>query len=236
MMNSEMPCRLFFNQANKKINRYRVDTDYAKRVIAHAHFRLRKNKSKVMFNTITWESFLYAGALFIGGYYVITTLLLYHQEIINWFKPKPLARTTTAPSPDESYADQESVMGSVSAEEAWLSKRTAVVESEAIIIAEAADDEMPETITKAGETDLLNSSVSELMQEVKALLNMAAEYKSSKAEVAPLFNALFERYPHLKNTTYAHAINKHICEEGKSKFVFEFHTLEVRAWWETAHN
>lgn len=189
-----------------------------------------------MFNSITWESFLYASALLIGGYYVVTTLLLYHQEIIAWFKPKPFAPTATAPLPEEDTPEREPMMGSVSAEEEWQHKRSALIDVEEVIIAEEATNEIPDTITAPGKTDLLNGSIADLMQEIKTLLEMAAEYQSSKEEVAPLFTALFERYPHLKNTAYSQAVNRHVCEEGKTKFAFDLQPIEVRAWWETSLN
>lgn len=190
-----------------------------------------------MFNSITWESFLYASTLLIGGYYVVTTLLLYHQEIIAWFKPKPFALTTTAPLPEEPTAEQhEPVMGSVRVEDEWQHKRTALIDSAEVLIAEDTTGEMPDTVATPGQTDLLNGSVADLMQEINTLLEMAAEYNSSKEEVAPLFAAVFERYTHLKNTAYAQAINRHVCEEGKTKFAFDLQPIEVRAWWETSLN
>lgn len=190
-----------------------------------------------MFNSITWESFLYAGVLLVGGYYAITTLLLYSQEITAWFRPKPLAFTTTSTTTDEETTINRSpVMGSVSKEEDWLQKRTALVDSEDIVVDEETIDELPETITAPGESDLLNGSVADLTNEITALLNMAAEYNSSKEEVSSLFIALFERYPHLKGTTYAQAINKLICEKGKTNPAFNFNPLEVRSWWETSIN
>lgn len=188
-----------------------------------------------MFNSISWESFFYGGILLVGGYYTITTLLLYSQEIIAWFKPKPLALSSTS-TEVETAVDQAPVMGLVSAEVEWLQKRTALVDSEDIVVSEELSNELPDTVAAPGESNLLNGSVSDLMQEIKTLLSMAAEYGSSKDEVSSLFIALFERYPHLKGTAYEQAINKNIHEEGKSKFAFDLQPLEIRAWWEPSIN
>lgn len=188
-----------------------------------------------MFNTITWETFFNAILLLAGGYYAITTLLLFSPEIIQWFKPKSLALSTAAP-PDASTSDHDAIMGSVSAEEDWLARRTSLVNSQDIEVSDEVSDEMPDTIMAPGESDLITGTVSDLMQEIKTLLQMADEYKSSKEEMAPLFIALFERYPNLKNTAHAQAISRHICEEGKSKFSFDLELLEVRTWWEGSPN
>src|ERR1700755_1189117 len=99
-----------------------------------------------MFNSITWESFLYAGILLVVGYYAITTLLLYNQEIIAWFRPKPLALTTSTTTDEDTEIDRSLVMGLVSKEEDWLQKRTALVDSEDIVVAEEPTDEIPETV------------------------------------------------------------------------------------------
>jgi hypothetical protein len=186
-----------------------------------------------MFNTITWETFFVTAFLIAGSYYAITTLLLFHQEITGWFKSKPVAITPTnetVHSPGE-----DGIMGRVSPEEDWLSQRSSIINSEEVQIAELDTDDMPDTIQSPGESELLNGSVADLMQEIQTLLQMAAEYNSTKEECAPLFISLFERYPHLKNTAYAQAINRHICEEGKSKFSFDIALLEVRSWWEVSH-
>lgn len=187
-----------------------------------------------MFNAITWENFLTTALLIVGGYYFITTFLLFHREITDWFKSKPVA--PTAPTVNQNTPDDTGIMGAVSPEEDWLSQRSSVVSSEDMQVSELNTDELPDTISLPGESELLNGSVADLMQEIKTLLQMAAEYKSSKEECVPLFTALFERYPHLKNTAYAQAINRHICEEGKSKFSFDLQLLEVRSWWEVSHN
>jgi hypothetical protein len=187
-----------------------------------------------MFNAITWENFLTTAFLLAGSYYLITSLLLFHKEITGWFKSKPVV--LTASTVNQNTPDDNDIMGAVSPEEDWLSQRSSVVNSEDMQVSELNTDELPDTIQSPGESELLNGSAADLMQEIKTLLQMAAEYQSRKEECVPLFTALFGRYTHLKDTAYAQAINRHICEEGKSKFSFDLQLLEVRSWWEATHN
>ncbi|QLH32243.1 MAG: hypothetical protein HWD62_07190 [Cyclobacteriaceae bacterium] len=67
-----------------------------------------------MFESISWQEFISTIALLIGGYYVITTLLLYGSEISNIFKQKKLNLTNTHERENQTDSNESiELMGSV---------------------------------------------------------------------------------------------------------------------------
>ncbi len=186
-----------------------------------------------MFSSITWEIFLTTIVVVIGGYYGITTLLLYHQEIIHWVKTRgqqPVVSTQST----KVITPSHSVMGSIQ-QESLQAVRSTVIPSEEINV--ASDDEVPETVTSpkvlsSTSDHLLISSVSDLLQEVKTLSQLMAECKSDKAEGESLFRTLLLRYPHLRTTTYRDAINLFIIDAARNQFAFDLSLSEINSWWE----
>ncbi|SKC85152.1 hypothetical protein [Ohtaekwangia koreensis] len=184
-----------------------------------------------MFTSITWEFFVTALVAAIGSYYGITTLLLYHREIIQWIKSsgqQPVAQTESTGIAEPSHA----VMGGIQ-KESTQELRSSVAAAEEIY-ADTTDEE-PETVTSpeaSSQDTLLIGSVADLLQEVKTLSQLLAEYKSDKAEGESLFRTLLLRYPHLRSTTYRDAINFYIVDAGRQQFSFDLSSSEVNAWWE----
>lgn len=185
-----------------------------------------------MFSSITWESFLVTVLVLVGGYYCIATLLLYHKEITSFFKQKQTPPSEQEHPTETDEPESNSLIGSISHEESWLNQRSSLVNTEEIVFDEAESTEIPEEIAESGKQDLLTGSVADLMEEIKTLLQLVKECGSNKEECASLFQPLFQRYPHIKNTSYQAAINRHICEESKSQFSFNIEPLDVRSWWE----
>jgi len=186
-----------------------------------------------MFNAITWENFFTTVLLVVGGYYFITSVLLYHSEISNWFKSKvqPASPPLTAPG-----TANNDIVGPAAPEENRQTRKSSFVSAEDVLVTAGTSEEFPDTIQTPGESELLTGTVEDLMEEIKTLLELAHEYQSSKEECAALFTSLFERYSHLKGTAYESAVNRHVHEEGKSKFSFDVQLLEVRSWWQVSTN
>ena len=101
-------------------------------------------------------------------------------------------------------------------------------------VAIATSDDEPETIhspTPQVKDDLLIGSVADLLQEIKTLVQLIAEYKTDKSESQSLFHALLIRYSHLRDTSYQEAIGLYICEAAKGQFSFDVSPKEVSTWW-----
>jgi hypothetical protein len=186
-----------------------------------------------MFSSITWEFFTTTLMAAIGSYYAITTLLLYHREIIQRIKSSGQqsvgqAEYTTVEKPSHT------VMGGIQ-KESTQELRSSIGTAEEIYAAPASEE--PETVTlpeaeTSSHDSLLIGSVADLLQEVKTLSQLLADYKSDKAEGESLFRTLFLRYPHLRSTTYRQAINFYIVDASRSQFSFDLSSSEVNAWWE----
>jgi hypothetical protein len=186
-----------------------------------------------MFSSITWELFLTAVVVAIGGYYGITTLLLYHQEITQWVKSRgqsPVEQMGATAVSEPSL----SVMGNIQ-KGSTQELRSSVGTAEEINV--AVTDEEPETVTspeasKSSDDHLLIGSIADLLQEVKTISQLIAECKSDKAEGESLFITLLLRYPHLRSTTYRDAINLYIVDAARNQFSFDLSSSEVNTWWE----
>jgi hypothetical protein len=185
-----------------------------------------------MFTSITWKFYLSTILLIGSGYYIISGLLLYYEEIIGWLK------SCIQPSP-ETHFDQsvdintyDSIMGGINASESDKGPRTTLVESDQINIASSQDQpELFQAHLISGRDDLLIGSVADLIEEIKTLVQLAAECKSDKSEIQSLFHALLIKYPHLTGTSYQDAISLYICENAKNQFSFSLQALEVNKWW-----
>lgn len=186
-----------------------------------------------MFSSITWEIFLTTVLAVVSCYYGITTLLLYHQEIIQYVKTRG-QQHPVSPQPTKVAASSHSVMGSIQ-EESSRELRSTISPAEEISV--ASDDDQPETVTSPEvvswtRDNLLIGSVADLLQEVKTLSQLMAECESDKAEGESLFKTLLLRYPHLRGTIYRDAVNLFIIDAARNHFVFDLSLSEINSWWE----
>jgi hypothetical protein len=184
-----------------------------------------------MFTSITWEIFFTATALIVGSYYGITALLLYHKEIVQWFKSKSQQSLVTTHEREAESTPSVGVMGGINQDNTRAPLKTSVNLEEVAI---AASDDEPETIHSPViqvKDDLLIGSVADLLQEIKTLVQLIAVYKTDKSESQSLFHALLIRYPHLRDTSYQEAIGLYICEAAKGQFYFDVSPKEVSTWW-----
>jgi hypothetical protein len=186
-----------------------------------------------MFNSFTWENFITTTACIVGGYYAITTILLYHKEIVQWLRPRSGSTESFTLQPEHSATETQDVMGTSTDEQGQHVERASVIESDEVVV--EATDEIPDTIRPPASTQsdvLLIGSVADLLNEIKALIQHVAEYRTEKDECAKLFKASLLKYPHLKGTPYQLAITDFICEESKTRFPFMLTMPEVQQWWD----
>jgi hypothetical protein len=195
-----------------------------------------ESNTKAMFNSITWEIYTTAALVIALGYYVITSLLLYSSELMRWVKSRSISSNDLPLRETESISAQDSVIGGINQQEGSIDQRTSSVNLDAIAV--TSQDEiqedivLPKTTTASSTSDhLLVGSVASLLEEIKTLVNLIVEYKSSKAEAAEFFHALFLRYPQLLNTTYQEAINLYILDIAQNQFSFDLSLKELAAWW-----
>jgi len=178
-----------------------------------------------MFSSISWEDFFSTAASITAGYYTITIILLYHKEIVQRFRSRGTAQALTL-QPERT----DDVIGPMSDEQP--DERISVIDSDAVSVHQS--DEEPDSISPAqapGES-LLVGSVADLLNEIKTIIRISAEYQTAKEECTELFKASILKYPHLKGTAYQDAIIGFICEECKGRFTFTLTIQEVQQWWQ----
>jgi len=195
-----------------------------------------ESNTKAMFNSISWEIYTTAALVIALGYYVITSLLLYSHELVRWVKSRSTSSNDLPSREPESISSQASVMGGINRLEGFIDQRTSSVNLDAIAV--TSQDEiqeeivLPKTSTASSTSDhLLVGSVADLLEEIKTLIQLIAEYKSSKPESQEFFHALFLRYPQLVGTTYQEAVSLYICETARDQVSFELTFPEVYSWW-----
>ena len=182
-----------------------------------------------MFNFISWQSFLTLTTLLVAGYYSITSLMLYRKEIADWVKSLSHPSIPSPSTEPELKEPTENLMGIAQALPESYAIRSSEISAEDIIT--SGKDEEPETIHSAGKDQLLIGTVADLLEEIKTLIQLIAEYRTGKSESEALFNALFIRYPHLQHTSYPLAISFYICDASKEQFAFGLSCDEVMSWW-----
>jgi hypothetical protein len=127
-------------------------------------------------------------------------------------------------------------MGGITPLEPSIEPRTSSVNLDAIAV--ASQDEIQEdivlqktTLAASSNDYLLVGSVADLLEEIKTLIQLISEYKSTKPESREFFHALFIRYPQLAGTTYQEAVSLYICETARSQVSFDLTHSEVSSWW-----
>lgn len=190
-----------------------------------------------MFSIITWEIFIITSLLLTAGYYSVTTLLLFHKEIVQWFKPRSKTSSEAANSIHFKIPQSGPVMGDIALEDKTAANRVTEINLEDVAIGQPENEDEPDTIIPSqnsvtGKGDPLIASVADLLYEIKTLVDLIAEYSSDKAETVSLFKALLLRYPHLRGTMYQQVVNHYLSEASKSQFSFDLPLAEVITWWE----
>lgn len=191
-----------------------------------------------MFNSITWEFFTSAIVIIVTGYYVITTLLLYSKELIDWVKSRSGNPVIPSDTPKHEVPIRN-VMGGINPSDTAVEERVTTVAEEVITV--ASEDEIQEEIhlpqkasVPSSDDHLLVGTVADLLEEVKTLIQLLTEYKSSKMESQAFFHALFIRYPKLQGTSYQDAISLYVAEAAQNHFAFELSHSEINTWWTTS--
>lgn len=177
-----------------------------------------------MFNAISWEQFLTTAGLLIGGYYLITTVIFYHREILAWVNNRGKTKTT-AP---ESKPSLPNLMGKIQPEPVRpIRKQT--VEADEMNFGPATQDEDNQP---PADTKLITGSVADLLQEIKTLAEMIAENNSPQQESITLFKSLLEHYPNVRDSPFREAVTIVIHTACKDDCHFDIGLNEVKQWWQ----
>ncbi|HRJ29770.1 MAG TPA: hypothetical protein PLV21_03880 [Cyclobacteriaceae bacterium] len=191
-----------------------------------------------MLESISWQEFISTIAFLIGGYYVITVLLLYSKEITNIFKQKKLNLTNTNVRENQTESNESiELMGSVkyAHSQAENVPREEKIEAESLSVVAAQEQEEPitEAVTSQADEALLKS-VSTLLEEINTLTEVVAV--GSKEECAELFRTLLSNYADLSRTAHELEITAFIYNSCKEHCEFQIELNEVKSWWPNSGN
>jgi hypothetical protein len=184
-----------------------------------------------MFNSISWQEFLSAISVIVVGYYSITTLLLYSEEIKSIFKQKQRKNIETDAGDDQNDSNESiDLMGSVKYETAVNVPHEKVVESEEINAQplKEIEDVIDEVIVDTPDV-LIARSVGELLREIKTVITELSE--GSREEIASIYHSLLQRYSQLVGTNYQEEISLFINDSLTTNTSHSFTLDEIKSWW-----
>lgn len=182
-----------------------------------------------MFNSISWQEFLTAIGLIVGGYYVITTLLLYGAEITSIFKQKKSNSIDQEVSEDQTDSNESNdLMGKVKYVTGENVPHENVIESSELKVAQAKEAE--ESIISIDPREAMMAGFATILQEEIATL--VSEFSSStEGEIILVFKSLLSVYPQLVKTPYRDSLSLLIHDSLKATSAFHPELNEINSWW-----
>ena len=182
-----------------------------------------------MFNSISWQEFLTAISLIVGGYYAITTLLLYGAEITSIFKQRQPNSIDQDVSEDQNDSNESNdLMGKVKYETQVNVPHENVIESSELNVAQ--DKEAEEAIISIDPREAMMAGFATVLQEEIATL--VTEFSSStEGEIILVFKSLLSVYPQLVRTPHKDSLSLLICNSLKANSAFHPELNEINSWW-----
>lgn len=184
-----------------------------------------------MFESISWQEFISTITLLIGGYYLVTVLLLYGSEIGNFFKQKTLTPSGTETKSRQNDSNEaDGLMGSVRYESraAQTDPREDTANAEDIHVALTQEEEEAIAVVDLAEEQLKNL-VASIQLEISSLVQVIPQ--RSKEESVVLFRTLLSNYPQLIGTAHQQQVSQMIYDSCKETTPHHFEPGEINSWW-----
>jgi hypothetical protein len=183
-----------------------------------------------MLHSISWLEFFTTIGLIVGGYYVITGLLLYSGEIGSILKSKS-RRSTFDPSPQAPLQQTDQLIGVAKPESSGdTGLREVVVNANEVLVSESSVAEEPIEVTSI--TVTVEDDVASLTSEIEALVRIVSH--SSRDESLPLFQSLISRYSSLVDTDHVEPLSQLLHDKVSEHCNFQIDVDEIRGWWSMA--
>jgi hypothetical protein len=163
-----------------------------------------------MFQSISWQEFLTATSLIVGGYYAITTLLLYGAEITSIFKQKKSNSIDQEVSEDQNDSNESNdLMGKVKYETQVNVPHENVIESSELNVVQPKEAEEP--IISIDPREAMMAGFALVLQE--EIGTLVSEFSSStEGEIILVFKSLLSVYPQLVRTPFKDSLRLLICD------------------------
>ncbi len=169
-----------------------------------------------MFETISWSQYFSATSLVLVTYYAVTTLFLYHQEIIYRYR-----------KPFNSPQDIPPILGPVHPEPAPTATLTTA--ADLTFQQASSQEESPEPAADS----LLIGPLPDLIQQLKSLA--AVSGNSPAIKVFPLVQHLLAQYPALASSSLRDAITLYIYTTLR-EINLNTDLPTIDAWWPSEQN
>lgn len=183
-----------------------------------------------MLESISWQEFLTTVALLLGGYYAITTLLLYSREITNIFKQGKRNPSLDTKSDQTGLSESHDLMGGVRYENSELQTvpREETTEADALDVAPLQEVEEPVNVIDLQEEALTNDLVT-IKNEITSLAEIIP--LGTKDEAFSLFKTLLSNYPQFIDTSFQTQISQFIYDSCMKTNTHQFDPHEINSWW-----
>lgn len=182
-----------------------------------------------MLQSISWLEFFTTIALIVGGYYLITGLLLYNKEIGSFIKGKSRLSPSVNQSPQTALQQTDQLIGLAKTESSsHTGLREVTVSAEDMLVSSSHVAEEPIEITSITVTD----DVASLTSEIEALVRIVSH--SSRDESLPLFQSLISRYSSLLDTDHVEPLSQLLHDKVSEHCNFQIDLDEIRGWWSMA--
>ncbi len=183
-----------------------------------------------MLQSISWLEFFTTIGLIVGGYYVITGLLLYSKEIGSFLKNKSRRSPFDQSSPTPLQQTDQLVGVAKTESFNGIGLREVTISAEEVSVSESQVAEEPIDVTSI--TVTVEDDVASLTSEIEALVRIVSH--SSRDESLPLFQSLISRYSSLVDTDHVESLSQLLHDKVSEHCNFQIDVDEIRGWWSMA--
>lgn len=173
-----------------------------------------------MFQSISWHEFLTVALIGGIGYYAVSSVVLYSEEIKSFFRNGRI----NLPGSDNTTDQIQNLIGAAKPEP------RAEWEPGSGDLQFAPLKKQEESVSPSNDPDmLLVGSVADLVEEIKTLSKKTSTV--SKEAISSRFKPLLLRYPQLSSTKYRETISLLISDTLKEHSPHSISHQEVDSWW-----
>ncbi len=183
-----------------------------------------------MLESISWQEFLTTVAIILGGYYAITTLLLYSREITNSCKQGKSSTSLDTKADQTGSSESNDLMGGARYEKSRQQEvlREETTEVDTLDLAPQQDVEEPVNVIDLQEEALTNDLVT-IKDEIKSLAEIIP--LGTKEEAISLLKTLLSNYPQFIGTSFQPQISQFIYDSCVETNTHQFDPQEINSWW-----
>ncbi|HEX5170831.1 MAG TPA: hypothetical protein VFW11_16770 [Cyclobacteriaceae bacterium] len=183
-----------------------------------------------MLESISWQEYFSTTAWSVGGYYLITILLLYSSEIAHIFKQKRSTPSDIEIRKDQNRSNEsKDLMGGIrhqSRDQHVL--REDMLDAQQLSVAPSNRHEDP-----IDSADFLGNELRKDLSSIRSSINSLAELSTqgTREDSILLFRTLISNYPQFVGTPYQEEVTELIYASCTKVHQLHFKRDEINSWW-----